>query len=271
MATRNLPCGVFDCHAHSAISSDCDAPMAEMAAAAKARGLAGITFTEHVDFGFPNPNVKHADADAYRAMHRQVCAEFSDFPVLRGVELGFEYGYEVQCQSFIQALCPDQIICSVHSLDGMTLYCAQRYPKGQQHGVYARYLEKVYDSIRLCRDFDVLGHIGFVAKRAEYPDPALHYAPFQDQIDAILRALIESGRALEANTSGFRTCGDTLPEQSILRRYRQLGGELLTIGSDAHAPQAVGFHFEDALARIRACGFSYLTHYEKRKAVMTPL
>ena len=67
------------------------------------------------------------------------------------------------------------------------------------------------------------------------------------------------------------TVGGTLPQRAILRRYRELGGELLTIGSDAHRPQYVGFHFPDAIEMIKSCGFTHLTHYEKRKAVLLPL
>ena len=261
---------IFDCHCHSSISSDSPTPMADMAAAAAAHAL-GITFTEHVDCGFPSPKLKNADAAEYLDTFRTVREAHPDYAVLRGVELGFEYGFEAESKAFVRAIDPDLVICSVHSLDGMTLYCDEKYPEGHQHEVYSRYLAKVRDSIRLCRDFDVVGHIGFVAKRAKYPDPQIEYDEFRDELDEILRLIIDTGHALEANTSGFLTVGGTLPQRAILRRYRELGGELLTIGSDAHRPQYVGFHFPDAIEMIKSCGFTHLTHYEKRKAVLLPL
>jgi len=261
----------YDCHTHSSISSDSQTPMADMVRAARQMGLLGITITEHVDIGFPAQHCTVADLELYKKTYQQVAEDNADFPVLLGVELGYEYGREEESAQYVKDLDPDFVINSVHSMDDMTLFCDEIYPAGLEHKTYSHYLEKVRDSIDGCIDYDAIGHIGFVAKKALYPDPMLRYYEFADQLDDILLRLIEMGHALEANTSGYRNCRDTLPETAILRRYRQLGGELLTLGSDAHITEYVGFHFPDAAEHIRSCGFRYITHYEKRKPVMLPL
>ena len=245
--------------------------MSDMVRAAREMGLAGITITEHVDIGFPSNHCTVADLPLYKETYRRVAQENEGFPVLLGVELGYEYGREEESAQYVRDLDPDFVINSTHSLDNMTLYCDEMYPKGLQHAKYSHYLEKVRDSIDGCMDYDSIGHIGFVAKKALYPDPMLRYHEFHDQLDDILRRIIETGHALEANTSGYLNCRDTLPETAILRRYHELGGELLTLGSDAHVTQNVGFHFPDAVEYIKSCGFRYITHYERRKPIMLPL
>ena len=94
---------------------------------------------------------------------------------------------------------------------------------------------------------------------------AICYPDFSDILESILKTLIETGKGLEVNTKGIDSTGDTLPSDSILRRYHELGGEVITLGSDAHVPERVGDAIEKTAERLKAIGFKYYSSFTLRK------
>ena len=97
-------------------------------------------------------------------------------------------------------------------------------------------------------------------------------AKHQEAIDQIFRALIDAGKALEVNTSGYRQkIGRPLPDLPLVRRYRELGGELVTLGSDAHSTQDLGKGIEEGMEMLQEAGFRYVALYEQRKPILLPL
>ena len=118
-------------------------------------------------------------------------------------------------------------------------------------------------------DYDALAHIGYVFKFVGSRDfPPLCCADAPDLMDAILRVLIERGKALEYNTSRWDVFEDGMPGRDVLARYRELGGELVTVGSDAHEEDRVAKGFAQAADALAALGFRYIATYERRKLVM---
>ena len=116
--------------------------------------------------------------------------------------------------------------------------------------------------------FDVLGHLDYVVRYGKHQAEAYSYEKFSDEIDMILRELISSGKGLELNMAGIKYgLGFAHPHPSVLRRYKELGGEIITVGSDAHKAEHIGYEFEIAGELLKSCGFRYYTEFENRKAV----
>ena len=131
---------------------------------------------------------------------------------------------------------------------------------------YREYFESILENIRAFDDFDVYGHIDYVVRYGPTRNENYTYARYSDVIDEILRLLIEKGKGIEINTGGFKYgLGHPNPCEEILARYRELGGEIITVGADAHAPEHVGFAFEKVPQILKDAGFTYYTVFRKRK------
>ena len=113
-------------------------------------------------------------------------------------------------------------------------------------------------------DFDALGHIDYICRAAPYDNSEIDYATFKAEIDAVLKIVVERGKVLELNTRRFdksRAIEELIP---VYKKYRELGGQFVTLGSDAHRVGAVGNYFERALEFIRELDLTPIT-FCKRK------
>lgn len=254
------------------MSSDSDTPMQDMVRAAIDKGLAGITFTEHVDIDFPGHDISFdLDYGAYEANIAALRRQYPHFPILMGVELGSLPGIGEKNARVVSEHPFDIVINSVHAVDNLDVYLKKFFVGRTRAEAFVRYLEDVLYSTTAYASYNVLGHIGFVSKSAPYDDPTLRRSDAPDIVDAILKNVIAQGRGIEINTSGYRTTAGALPGEDIVRRYRALGGEIITLGSDAHIPPYVGYHFNRALDMLAACGFRYVAHFVRMEPVMTPI
>ena len=114
----------------------------------------------------------------------------------------------------------------------------------------------------------MLGHLDYVTRYGRNQAEEYSYAGFADIIDQILRYLIERGKGIELNTAGLKYgLPYAHPHIDILRRYRELGGEILTIGSDAHKPEHVAYDFYKVREILEMSGFRYYTEFVGRKPV----
>ena len=115
-------------------------------------------------------------------------------------------------------------------------------------------------------DFDVYGHLDYVVRYGPNKNKYYSYEKFADIIDEILRTLISRGKGIELNTAGFKYgLGHAHPTMDTLKRYKELGGEIITIGSDGHAPEQIAWEFEKAPAILKEAGFDYFTIYQARQ------
>ncbi len=265
---------LWDNHMHSSFSGDCGVSAEEMAKAAKGRGLAGITFTDHLDLDYrEDPELFSLDLNDYETKMRGKIRGLSteSFRVLFGLELGLQ-PHLTKIHSELTAAHPfDYVIGSSHVVDGMDPYYPayfEKYPQG-----YRAYYASVLENIRAFDDFDAYGHLDYIyrygPKKQARPDT---YSDNADLVDTILRELIRRGKALEVNTGGFRCgLGQTNPGPAILRRYHELGGRLLTIGADAHRTEDIALRFEMLPAFLRGLGFTEYAVYRKRTPHLFPL
>ena len=130
---------------------------------------------------------------------------------------------------------------------------------------YTEYFQSIIDNVKKFKNFDVYGHLDYVVRYGPNKDANYSYDEYKDVIDEILRLLVEEGKGLEVNTGGIKhNLKDLHPCMGILKRYRELGGEIVTVGSDAHTPQDLANGFDRAFEFLKECGFGYYTIFENR-------
>jgi histidinol-phosphatase (PHP family) len=258
---RNLP---LDAHLHSNLSPDSDVEIDAYAEQALERGIDELAITDHVDF---EPGTPAYGASTF-AEREAVVRDASDrwaprgVAIRFGVELTYDRRYEADLRDHLRRHAYDFVIGSVH------VYRSSPYASDRVAGfvadkrlsdVVAPYFDEVEAAARSGL-FDVVGHIDFV-KRYLHPHvtPA-HLAAAPELYDPILRALIDTGTALEVNTSGLRqVAGETYPSPAIVARFRELGGARVTVGSDAHRVNAFAWGLADGYDHVRNAGFAALS------------
>ena len=136
---------------------------------------------------------------------------------------------------------------------------------------YREFMEQTLRCVQTHAGFDVLGHLTFICKcRANPTHELLRYADYREISDEILRELARKGLGLEINTSGVDRCGGFLPTADFLRRFRELGGEIVTVGSDAHTASRVGQYSRQALDILKDI-FGYVCTFENRQPIFHKL
>ena len=265
----------FDTHTHGSYSYDCDAKHHEMIAAAKAQGLSGICFTEHFDYVPDVGKLCGFEMIPYLSKLRSFSQKESPsgFQVLSGLEIGL-FDHHMESPEFaMQHFKFDAIIGSVHYVinESDPYYPAYTADK-DKFTAYSKILEKYIELLPRHNKINIMGHFDYVSRYSQtYEDRNMYYKDFPDHFDKLFTILIDNGIALEINTSTYQK-RDSYPANkldiNILKRYRELGGRLVTLGSDAHAPANVGQGFKEAAELIKEAGIPYLTHFVKRKPVL---
>lgn len=260
-----------DFHMHSSYSGDSDTPMEQMASQALKAGLTQICFTEHMDYDYPtNEEIPEGyfefNTDAYLFDLLRLREKYDgQLKILFGVELGLQPHLMRKLAVYAKSYEFDFIIGSTHVCHGKDPYYASFYEGRPEEEAYREYFTSTYESIKKFQNFDVYGHLDYVVRYGPNKDSEYSYEKYKDVIDPILSFLIEHEKGLEINTGGLKYgLRDVNPCADILKRYRELGGEIVTVGSDAHVPEYVGYRFDTAAEILKACGFKYYTTFEHR-------
>lgn len=272
---------LFDTHIHSCYSTDSDTPLARQIEQAIKRGLHGICITDHMDYDFPKEAMKKAfdkppfvfEPVPYLEELKQLKTRYPSLQIQVGVECGMQTADSVlkKNRRLVQDFPWDYIIGSLHLVDGQDPYYPSFWEGKPASKCVRLYFEQVYENIKKFHDFDSLGHLDYIVRYA--PDdydykPSLYF----DILDEILQFLIRKDKALEINTSGLKSAGRTQnPHLDILKRYAALGGELITIGSDAHTPEYLGFAFEQIPDIMEKAGLHQYVTYQQHKPVFQPI
>ena len=257
---------IIDYHTHTSFSSDSDAPMEEMIKSAIAKGCDEIALTDHVDF---DERYDFTDYNAYMPVINELAYKYkNEIKVTFGVEIGLESEWADKINKITEDFPFDFIIGSSHAVCTKDVYFDQKefFEGKTKQEAYNIYWDEMLKNIHICKDFCVYGHLDFISRYGMYEDNSLKYADYADKIDAVLKALIERGKGIEINTSGFRYgINAAYPSLDILKRYKALGGEVVTIGSDAHFTKDVTDHSGYAYDMLFETGFKYITVFRERK------
>lgn len=261
---------MFDCHTHTNFSSDSELDILDSCEAAITAGLSGIAITDHLDLDYPGfPNMFHIDFDKYSKTIDDVKAKYANkLVVLKGIEIGMQPHVFDDTLSLIKDIDLDFVIGSLHIVKGEDPYLDSYFTNKTQKEAHRNYLEEILKNIKIFNDFDVLGHIDYVRRYGSFDDKTLLYHDHMDIIDEILKQLIHMGKGMEINAGGFRyKLASPLPDIAIYKRFKELGGEIITIGTDAHSTEFLGKYMLEAAEFIKSAGFSKAAYFVKRKPI----
>ena len=240
----------FDNHTHSYFSADSRMSIDDAVKVAYERGLSGICLTDHLDFDAP-PGVTEFTFEV-PAQQEAIDAEveyfglngrggrYGDFQLLKGVEIGLQDKSMPRIRKVLEDYRYDCVIGSLHLIDG-------------------------HDPVM--PDFDILGHYDYITRYPDYKETTIYYSEFGDALDSILTFLAERGKTMEINTKTYQLYRGRRPELdlAVLRRFRELGGEALSFGSDAHEITRLGDRFDWCREMALAAGFKYEVYFRGRK------
>ncbi len=260
-----------DYHLHSSFSGDSETPMDEMVGKGAALGLKYMCFTEHMDMDYvyakpEEEGMFELDTESYLAGFLKCKEKYAGQMHLRfGVELGVQPHIPEKLFGYVKEYGFDFIIASSHLCNRKDPYYTYFYEGRSEEEAYGEYFASILENLKKFDDFDVYGHLDYVVRYGPKKDAGYSFGKYRDVLDPVLRWLAEHGKGIEINTGGIAYgLRELNPCTDIIRRYRELGGEILTVGSDAHTPERIADGFGRAEDVLRACGFRYYTVFSGR-------
>lgn len=263
---------IIDQHIHSNISHDGISSISEHIEYARKNHISEITFTEHYDdYKGINTNLKTLDINKYKDEYLKQ----KNDKLLKtnfGIEIGLRPESHKQISDMVKCNNFDFIIGSSHITCGKDIAYDKSFFKGiTPHQAIIKYLNEVLQNISIYKnEFDVYGHIDYIIRCIirNYGNvmTKMDYQEFRELLDEILLSLIRTNKGIEINTSGIRYgLGSPHPNIEIINRYRELGGKIITIGSDAHKKEDLGSNFDIAYDMLYSVGFNNVAIYHNRQ------
>lgn len=265
---------IADYHMHTHFSEDSQTPMEAMILGAARKGLKYICFTEHMDLDYPPAHgTFQADLDAYQRELLPLKAAYQDtIQVGHGVELGMQPHLAARNRDLAKKYPFDFIIASMHLLSGLDVYYPEAWENRPESAVIADYFKELLFCLQSMEAYDTLGHLDYIIRYSPTRNQNHSYERYGEYIDPILQHLIDNHKCLEVNTAGLKYgLGQPNPDTFILKRYRELGGHLITIGSDAHKPEHIAYDFPVVQKLLISLGFDSYTIFRNREPLALPL
>lgn len=259
-----------DCHVHTNISHDGVSSIKEYLEVAKEKNVDEIIFTEHYDiYDGIKTKLKTLDVDSYKEKYLKETKD-SKIKTNFGIEIGLQPDDKTykKIHNMVINHDFDFIIGSSHITCKKDMAMDSSFFDGlTQKEAYTKYFEEVLENIqKYYYEFDVYGHIDYVIRYGGYDNKKINYEDYQDILDQILRTLIRKDKGIEVNTSGMRYgLGYTHPNIDIVKRYKELGGKIITVGSDAHKVNDLASYFEGAYSMLQLLGYEEICIYHNRQ------
>lgn len=273
-----------DDHVHTYYSDDSGYPMEDVIRDAIAKGLSEITITDHVDYGV-KPDIEKTTFDltspekpktnvCYPEWDRELTALQKKYEgqiiVHRGMEFGMQQSTIPQFELLFQRYPFDFILLSCHQVDNMEFWTGD-FQKGRDQLTYnLAYYEEIYNCMQRYKDYSVLAHLDLIVRYD--PLGPIEFSKVKEIVAAILESAIRDGKGIELNTSSHRYgLSDLQPSREILKLYRDLGGKIITIGSDSHAPKHLGAYVKESQEELKALGYTAFCTFEHMEPQFHPL
>ena len=261
-----------DYHTHTNFSTDAprsSTPEVQIEGAI-AKGLEIICITDHMDKDYDAEGKRFVfDTEQYFATLRPLQEKYKGkIEVLIGVELGLQPHLRDFAKEYVNKYPFDFVIGSSHMLQGKDPYYRENFSELTDKELYRAMFEETLNIVKHMDDFDSLGHLDYIVRYGREQEHSYSYKENREIIDEILKMLIVHGKGLEFNTAGLKYgLSFAHPYPEILKRYRELGGEIITVGSDGHKPEHLAYDFHKVKEMLYACGFKYYTEFRQRKPI----
>ncbi len=261
----------LDYHIHSRFSEDAEEIPEAICRQAIAKGIPEIGFSEHWDVGPYETHPRFFKSETWYAELERLRTLFTGRLVIRaGIEIAEPHLYPQETAEVLERASFDYVIGSVHFVGRNFMFNAEYFRAHSADEVYRAYFTEL-DRMVLSADIDIVAHFDIPARTGK---PIFGYEPdrYEDKIRSVLKNCIERGLALDINVSGLRKPARIImPDPLILKWYAEMGGQRVTLGSDAHRLPEVSLHLEHALAAIWEAGITYITHFEQRQPRLVAL
>ena len=264
-----------DTHNHTKhFSPDAKMDIEEFIKAAKTRGLGAVCITEHYEYDNPDPedDITTFDIDEYVnafSKWKDKCPD--DLKLLMGIEFGYQTHTAEVIDKIALSAPFDSVILSNHLFGNRDVYYGAGYqlPKIERH---TQYIDKMTEMCTKCSNYDIAGHYDYINRYNPDPDERLLYSDCPDSFDRFFEVLISKEKCLEVNTRSIyklslKSDHDIMPDGQIIRRYLEMGGKLISLGSDSHTSDTFGVYFEETCEYLKSLGVNELFYYEGRKPV----
>lgn len=262
-----------DVHMHCGFSNDSETRPEDMVESAIAKGLSVICFTDHYD----KDNLDWGDeaifdVESYFQKMIELQEEYRDQIDIRiGAEIGMQPYLAEYYQDFMEQHPFDFVIGSVHSVleHDVALDFFQKHsdPEG-----YKIYFEEMLQDVQKIKSYDVLGHLDYIVRYSNQGSKGFDLNDYMDIIEEILKQVIAHGKGIEMNMSGLKYgLGAPHPQPEIIKRYLELGGEIITVGADGHIPEHIAYDYHLADDILKSCGFKYYTEFKGRKPLFVKI
>ena len=255
-----------DCHVHTTISHDGKSDIIDYLNIAKEKNVDEITFTEHYDiYDGLKTNLKTLDVDKYL---REYLSKKDDSKVKTnfGIEIGLQPDTYTKIHNMVINNNFDFIIGSNHITCKKDMAMDPSFFEGKTiKEAYMDYFNEVLENInKYYYEFDVYGHLDYVIRYGD--KQKINIKEYQDILDTIFRTLIRKDKGIEVNTSGIRYgLNEPHPNIDIIKRYKELGGKIITVGSDAHQAKDLASNFVEAYSMLESIGIDEVAIYHHRK------
>ena len=274
----------IDYHVHTSFSDDSEYPMEEVIKKAISLGINEICFTEHVDYGvkvdvnsgkeedyLSNKRVSNCNYTDYIKEFER-CKEIYESKIV--LKLGIEFGIQTHTinkfQRDFDKFNFDFVILSCHQVDDKEFFIFKFQEGKTQEEYNKRYYQELLNVIKKYKDYSVLGHLDLIKRY----DKAGNYSfeNVKDLITEILKEVIKDGKGIEVNTSNFRyKLPDLTPSRDILKLYKELGGTVISLGSDSHREEHLGHKILDIKEELKEMGYTQFCTFNKMKPIFHEL
>lgn len=287
-----------DYHIHTYYSDDSTYPMEQVVKDAISKGITDLCFTDHVDYGIKEDadkltseqrqelkvKIQHPNVPQYNVDYPAYVAEYQDlkekYADKINLKLGMEFGLQIhtipQYQKLFNSYPFDFIIMSCHQVENKEFW-TQEFQQGRSQDEYnQRYYDEILAQVKNYHDYSVLGHLDLIAR---YDKAGVyHFAKIRDKIAEILKIVIADGKGIELNTSSVRYKihnaqgeQELTPSREILALYKELGGRIITVGSDSHKPEHLGAYIAEQSQELLKLGFKEICTFEKMQPIFHKL
>lgn len=255
----------IDYHMHTRFSGDSEADPREHVKQAIALGLDEICFTDHRDFEYPI-DVFELDVDTYYQTIMTLKEEFKDQIIIKwGIEMGLDMNHQDKINELINQYPFDFVIGSIHVINHTEFYYGEFFTGLSKEEAHRYFFEETLRCVQNFDCFNVLGHLDYIMRYGPYEDRMVEHTKYQDIIDEIFKTLIAKGKGIEINTSGYGLNGNCgFPNFDQVKRYYDLGGRIITIGTDSHTSDRVGQHVNDVKEKLEQMGFEDVSTFSQR-------
>ena len=261
---------INDYHIHSEFSGDSNQDLVEIFEKAISLGLEEIAITDHLEYDIEGMTDNWIlDLDRYT---KTILDYKEKYKNRLNIKLGLEMGIQPHTREYLENKISkyplDFVIASTHAIDRYDLAFGILQQTRDKEQMQKYYFETVLDNVKKYNNFSVYGHIDFVTRYGGEKYRGLEYKKNSDIIDEILKTLILKEKGIEINTSGYRYKEDRFyPCTDIVKRYFELGGEIITIGSDSHIKDYLTMDFDVAYDFLESIGVKYICGFDKMKPV----